>query len=96
MVEVVALMIGDVAQSYSRSEYSNPQPVSVGMFLHRGCPKSVFRPGSSTTVLLFQENHVIFSEDLIRNLYRTDCEPLFARTGQAVGRDRHKSPLYEE
>ena len=83
MVEVVALMIGDVWQCYSRSEYRNPQPVSVGMFLDRGCPKSVFRPGSSTTVLLFQENRVVFSEDLIRNLYRTD---IVSRYSQGLGR----------
>jgi len=83
MVEVVALMIGDIEQCYSRSEYHSPEHVSVGTFLDRGCPKSVFRPGSSTTVLLFQENRVVFSEDLIRNLYRTDIE---SRYSQGLGR----------
>ena len=78
MVEVVALMIGEVAQCYSRAEYRDPQTISVEMFLDRGCPKSIFRPGSSTTVLLFQENRVRFSEDLIRNLCRADVESRYS------------------
>jgi phosphatidylserine decarboxylase len=56
MIEVVALMVGDIVQCYSQSEYQDPQPVEIGMFLQRGCPKSLFRPGSSTTVLLFQKD----------------------------------------
>jgi phosphatidylserine decarboxylase len=83
IVEVVALMIGDIVQCFSRVEYHDPQPISTGMFLDRGCPKSLFRPGSSTTVLLFQENRVRFSDDLIRNLYRADVE---SRYSEGLGR----------
>jgi phosphatidylserine decarboxylase len=83
MIEVVALMVGDIVQCYSQSEYKDPQPVEIGMFLQRGCPKSLFRPGSSTTVLLFQKDRVEFSEDLIRNLYRTDVE---SRYSEGLGR----------
>ena len=83
MIEVVALMVGDIVQCYSRSEYKDPQPVEVGMFLQRGYPKSLFRPGSSTTVLLFQKDRVEFSQDLIRNLYRTDVE---SRYSEGLGR----------
>lgn len=83
MVEVVALMVGDIVQCFSRVEYRDPQRVEAGMILQRGCPKSLFRPGSSTTLLLFQENRVVFSEDLIRNLYRTDIE---SRYSQGLGR----------
>jgi phosphatidylserine decarboxylase len=72
MVEIVALMIGEIVQRYSEAKYQNPQPIETGMFLTRGCPKSLFRPGSSTTVLLFQEGRVEFCADLIRNLYRND------------------------
>lgn len=83
MVEVVALMVGDIAQCYSRSEYRNPTPVERGMFLERGCPKSLFRPGSSTTVLLFQEGRVEFAPDLIANMRRPDVE---SRYSQGLGR----------
>lgn len=78
MIEVVALMVGDIVQCYSELEYKDPQPLQVGMFLHRGCPKSLFRPGSSTTVLLFQKDRVEFSQDLIRNLHRPDVESRYS------------------
>jgi phosphatidylserine decarboxylase len=79
MVEVVALMIGDIVQCYSRQRYEDPEPVSPRMFLEKGCPKSLFRPGSSTTVLLFQKNRIEFSGDLIRNLNRSDIESRYSR-----------------
>ncbi len=67
MIEVVALMIGDIVQCYSDSQYDNPQPVVPGMFVKRGQPKSLFRPGSSTTVLVFEKNRVRFAADLLAN-----------------------------
>jgi phosphatidylserine decarboxylase len=79
MIEVVALMIGDVVQCYSEMEYSNPQTVEAGMYLRKGCPKSLYRPGSSTTLLLFQQGRVEFAEDLIRNMHRTDIESRFSQ-----------------
>jgi hypothetical protein len=39
MIEVVALMVGDIVQCYSQSEYKNPRPVETGMFLQCGYPK---------------------------------------------------------
>jgi len=78
MIEVVALMIGEIAQRYSEDEYREPRGIEPGMFLRRGCPKSLFRPGSSTTVLLFQENRVEFSGDLLRNLHRFDVESRYS------------------
>jgi phosphatidylserine decarboxylase len=83
MLEVVALTVGDVVQCYSSVEYRNPQPVNRGIFLQKGCPKSLFRPGSSTTVLLFQEGRVEFAEDLIGNMLRVDVE---SRYSQGFGR----------
>jgi phosphatidylserine decarboxylase len=83
MIEVVALMVGDIVQCYSEAEYNDPLPIEIGMFLRRGCPKSLFRPGSSTTVLLFQRDRVEFSHDLIRNLYRSDVE---SRYSEGLGR----------
>jgi phosphatidylserine decarboxylase len=67
MIEVVALMIGDIVQCYSELQYDDPQPVVPGMFLKRGQPKSLFRPGSSTTVLLFEKKRVRFAPDLLIN-----------------------------
>jgi phosphatidylserine decarboxylase len=70
MIEVVALGIGEIVQCYSREEYRKPEPVHVGMLLEKGAPKSLFRPGSSTVVLIFQKNRVRFSGDILANMYR--------------------------
>ena len=50
MVEVVAMMIGDIVQCYSDTAYDDPKGVTPGMSLKKGQPKSLFRPGSSTKV----------------------------------------------
>ncbi|MDQ7785146.1 MAG: phosphatidylserine decarboxylase [Desulfomonilaceae bacterium] len=71
MIEVVALMIGDIVQVYSEHAYDDPTPVTKGMFLKKGLPKSLYRPGSSTDVLLFQKGRIRFAEDLVRNLVRS-------------------------
>jgi phosphatidylserine decarboxylase len=68
MVEIVALMIGDVVQCYSEEQYDDPRPIRTGMFLQQGAPKSCYRPGSSTDVLIFQRGRVRFADDLITNL----------------------------
>lgn len=78
MVEVVALMIGDLVQCYSSEGYAAPVPLQPGMFVQRGCPKSLFRPGSSTDVLLFERGRVAFAADLIRNQHRRDAASRFA------------------
>ncbi|MDJ0809533.1 MAG: phosphatidylserine decarboxylase [Desulfobacterales bacterium] len=67
MIEIVALMIGDIVQCYSATRYDNPGPITPGGFLNRGQPKSLYRPGSSVDVLLFQQNRVRFCDDLVRN-----------------------------
>lgn len=78
MIEVTALMIGEVEQRYSRSRYDSPQPINVGMFIERGCPKSLYRPGSSTDLLIFQRGRVRFDPDLIENQTRRDVESRFS------------------
>jgi len=78
MIEVVALMIGDVVQCYSGHDYEYPQPVRPGLFVQRGQPKSLYRPGSSTDVLIFQANRVRFADDLVRNLTRTGVHSRFS------------------
>ncbi|MEW6218759.1 MAG: phosphatidylserine decarboxylase [Thermodesulfobacteriota bacterium] len=78
MIEVVALMIGEVVQCYSPHRYDLPRPARPGMFLRKGQPKSRYRPGSSTDVLLFQPGRVAFAEDLTRNLHRQDVASRFS------------------
>jgi phosphatidylserine decarboxylase len=77
MVEIVALMIGDVSQAYSRRRYDDPISVYPGLFVHKGCPKSLYRPGSSTDVLLFTPKRIEFLPDLVKNSRRAGVRSRF-------------------
>lgn len=78
MVEVVALMIGEVVQCYSPYEfYMAPRNIKPGMFLNKGQPKSLFRPGSSTVVLLFQQGRIDFDKELTAKMKRSDVSSRF-------------------
>ena len=77
MLEVVALMIGGIDQCYSSRSYDDPQPLKVGMFVERGRPKSLYRPGSSTDVLLFEAGRIDFAADLLNNRSRHDVRSRF-------------------
>lgn len=79
MVEVVALMIGDIVQAYSSKGYDSPRPIEKGMFLYKGQPKSLYRPGSSTDILIFQEGCVDFSEDILDNMLKTSVSSRFTQ-----------------
>lgn len=79
MVEVVALMIGEVVQCYSDHAYQDPIPMRPGLFVQRGRPKSLFRPGSSTDVLIFEPGRVRFDDDLLRNQQRHDVSSRFSQ-----------------
>jgi phosphatidylserine decarboxylase len=68
MIEVAALMIGDIVQCYSRTRYDDPVAIQTGMFLEKGSPKSLYRPGSSTDILVFQKKRVDFAGDIVSNL----------------------------
>jgi phosphatidylserine decarboxylase len=72
MIEIVAMMIGGIKQCYSTHDYDHPREIAAGMFLEKGCPKSLYRPGSSVDVLLFQAGRVIFSADILANMRRRD------------------------
>jgi len=78
MVEVVALMIGDIRQCYSGERYHDPVSVAPGLFLKKGMPKALFRPGSSTVVLFFEQGRMAFSRDLLDNQGRHDVANRFA------------------
>jgi phosphatidylserine decarboxylase len=79
MIEIVALMIGDIVQAYSEIGYEDPRPARGGMFLHKGLPKSLYRPGSSTDVLLFQGGRIKFSDDLVRNRCLSGVQSRFSK-----------------
>ncbi len=79
MIEVVALMIGDIVQCYSEKEYDGPVSIGTGMFVRKGFPKSLFRPGSSTVVLIFQKDRVRFADDIAANMFYPDAESIFSR-----------------
>jgi phosphatidylserine decarboxylase len=79
MVEVVALMIGDIVQCYSAHAYKDPEPVVPGMSMAKGQPKSLYRPGSSTDILVFQRGRVDFAADLLANQTRTDATSRFSK-----------------
>jgi phosphatidylserine decarboxylase len=79
MIEVVAMMIGDIVQCYSSERYENPSPVNPGMFLSKGTPKSLYRPGSSTDVLIFQQGRVNFADDLVSNMFTTKAGSRFSQ-----------------
>lgn len=81
MIEVVALMIGDIVQSYSDdtgSGYDDPKPVYPGMMVRKGVPKSLYRPGSSVDVLIFEKGAIDFSPDILHNLHRKDAVSRFS------------------
>ncbi len=80
MIEVVALMIGQIEQRYSEHRYENPRAVEKGMFLRAGAPKALFRPGSSTVVLLFQRDRIRFAGDLVENQHRSGVQNRFSLT----------------
>ena len=78
MVEVVALMVGQIEQRYSELRYQDPRPVERGMLLRAGAPKALFRPGSSTVVLLFQGDRIRFASDLLDNQRRDGVQNRFS------------------
>jgi len=78
MVEVVALMIGDIVQCYSENKYDKPISLGTGMFIKKGSPKSLFRPGSSTVVLIFQKDRVRFADDIIANMFFPNAQSIFS------------------
>jgi len=79
MIEIVALMIGDIVQCYSDQRYDDPRLPAPGTAVLKGQPKSLYRPGSSVDVLLFQKGAVRISEDILRNLNRVDVKSRFTQ-----------------
>ena len=87
MIEVVAMMIGDIVQCYSTHAYDDPLNLYPEMFVERGCPKSLYRPGSSVDILIFQKDRVAFSVDILANMQRRDISSRYTH--------RFRVPLVE-
>jgi phosphatidylserine decarboxylase len=79
MVEIAALMIGDIVQCYSEQGYDLPVEVKRGMFLEKGQPKSLYRPGSSVDLLIFQRGRMEFSEDIVANMFHQGARSRFSQ-----------------
>ena len=79
MIEIVALMIGDILQCYSQSRYQTPQNVTRGLFLQKGQPKSLYRPGSSLDVLIFEKDAVKFCDDIVSNMHHPYVKTRFSK-----------------
>lgn len=78
MIEVVALMIGDVDQRYSAYKYDNPVKVTPGLFMKKGAVKSLYRPGSSTDIVVFESGRTAFEPDLVKNRLRPGVASRFS------------------
>jgi len=79
MIEIVAMMIGDILQCYSVEGYENPVPIGTGMSIKKGFPKSLYRPGSSTDVLVFQQGRMRFADDIVTNMFHQGAESIFCK-----------------
>ncbi|HYW74848.1 MAG TPA: phosphatidylserine decarboxylase [Pyrinomonadaceae bacterium] len=84
IVHVVALMVGKIVQCYSQHQYDAPAQLSPSTFIKRGQPITMFRPGSSTVVLLFQQGRIRFCEDLLINRFRPAVKSRFS-----IGFEQH-------
>ena len=54
-------------------------PVKSGIFLEKGRPKSLFRPGSSTVILMFEPGRVAFDQDLLDNQFAMGVASRFSQ-----------------
>jgi phosphatidylserine decarboxylase len=77
MIEVVALMIGEIVQRYSEERYDKPCEIIRGMFVRKGVPKSLYRPGSSTDILIFQKDRIHFAQDILLNRLHGEAQSRF-------------------
>ncbi len=82
-IEVVAMMIGQIMQAYSEEKYDDPRPLKVGDFAQKGQPKSVYKPGSSTDIVIFEKGKVSFDDDILFHSRRKD---LFSRYTLGFGK----------
>ncbi len=77
-VDVVAMMIGDIESRFSTHRYDHPRELQAGDFVPRGAPVSLFRPGSSTSIVLWDGKRCSVAEELLANAKRADVKSRFS------------------
>lgn len=77
-VDVAAMMIGQMESRFSAHRYENSRAIVVGEFVPRGAPVSLFRPGSSTSIVLWDGTRSSVSRELIANSKRSDLRSRFS------------------
>jgi phosphatidylserine decarboxylase len=77
-VDVAAMMIGQIESRYSENRYAAPRALRVGDFVPRGAPVSMFRPGSSTSIVMWDGRRAALSRELIANSSRADLRSRFS------------------
>jgi phosphatidylserine decarboxylase len=77
-VDVAAMMIGEIQSRYSERRYEAPRSLNAGDFVVRGSPVSMFRPGSSTSIVLWDGTRASLSGELIANAARSDLRSRFS------------------
>jgi phosphatidylserine decarboxylase len=78
VINVAAMMIGRIEDAYSERRYDDVQPIARGIFLKRGQPMALFRPGSSTSIVLWQRTRASLRSELARNACRVDVQSRFS------------------
>ena len=78
LVNVAAMMIGRIDDAYSVRDYADPQSLTVGAHVARGQPLALFRPGSSTSIILWDGERARHTQYLRRNANRIDVRSRFS------------------
>lgn len=79
LVAIAAQVIGRIELAYNASGYRDPQPVKKGLMLTKGQPLGLFRPGSSTVVVLLEPKRIDWCPDLLEQRDRTDTNTRFTK-----------------
>ncbi len=77
-VDVAAMMIGVIESRFSTHRYDHARQIAVGDFVPRGAPVSLFRPGSSTSIVLWDGHRAQLSRELVANAKRRDLRSRFS------------------
>ena len=79
LVNVAAMMIGRIEDAYSATRYDAPEPIRIGGFVRRGQPMALFRPGSSTSIVLWSSNRARLQPELAKNAARAEVQSRFSQ-----------------
>jgi phosphatidylserine decarboxylase len=77
-VDVAAMMIGQIESRFSAHRYDQPRALTAGDFVPRGAPVSLFRPGSSTSVVIWDGRRAAICDELVANSRRRDLSSRFS------------------